>query len=138
MSQFIPRRRFNKAMWLLNKCVAYNRVSVVAVGARTSRWSDSPLVRRPNGPKTHWSDGPLVRKPIGTKTHWSEKVSLVRKALVRISVSLVRKPVGPKKCHWSENSGSKRQVFFLNSFIYYRQRLIMLMTGKTTLLVLKS
>ena len=26
-----------------------------------SWWSDSPLVRRPIGPKTHWSDGPLVQ-----------------------------------------------------------------------------
>ena len=70
----------------------------------TSRWSDSPLVRRPIGPKTHWPDDPLVRKPIGPKTNWSEKVSLVRKSLVRKSVSLtlVRRLIGPKTSHWSE------------------------------------
>ena len=55
--------------------------------------------RQPIGPT-------LVRKPIGPTAHWSEKVSLVRKPLVRKSVSLVRKPIGPKKCHWSENSGN--------------------------------
>ena len=94
----------------------------------TSRWSDSPLVRRSIGPKTHWSDGPLVRKPIGPKTHWSEKVSLVRKPLVRKSVPLVRKPIGPKKCHWSENSGnvdyqvlSKPDTFIGGKLAFYYQ-----------------
>ena len=57
------------------------------------RWSDSPLplplVRRPIGPKYHWSDGPL--------------------SLVRKPIALVRRLIGPKKCHchaiwhWSEN-----------------------------------
>ena len=59
------------------------------------RWSDSPLplplVRRPIGPKYHWSDGPLL--------------------LVRKPIALVRRLIGPKKCHchaiwhchWSEN-----------------------------------
>ena len=50
-----------------------------ATGTVSCRWSDSPLVRRPIGSKTHWSEDPLVRKSvIGPKTHWSEKVSLVR------------------------------------------------------------
>ena len=49
----------------------------------------------------------MVRQPIGLTTHRSEKVSLVRKPMVRKSVSLVRKTIGPKKCNLSENS-----VFF--------------------------
>ena len=89
----------------------WSTVYTVTDSQGTSRWSDSPLVRRPIGPTAHWSENPLVRRPIGPKkchrsenhcseNHWSEKVSLVRK------------PIGSKKCHWSENSGSKRQVFF--------------------------
>ena len=50
-----------------------------------------------------WSDGPLVRKPIGLTTHWSEKVSLVRNSLVRKTVLLVQRLIGPKKQYWSEN-----------------------------------
>ena len=68
-------------------CNADDRAFLQSVPCRLS---DSPLVRRPIGPKTHWSDGSLVRKPIGPKTHWSEKVSLVRKPLVRKSVIVTK------------------------------------------------
>ena len=67
------------------------------------------MVRQPICPTTHWSENPLIRRPIGPK------VSLVRKSLVRKSVSLVRRlahwsenplvrksVIGPKKCYWSE------------------------------------
>ena len=74
------------------------------------------MVRQPIGPTTHWSENPLVRRPIGSKTHWSED-PLVRKSIIGpktigpkkcVIGPKPRNPIGigPKKCHWSENSGN--------------------------------
>ena len=46
------------------------------------------MVRQPIGPTAHWSENPLVRRPIGPKKcHWSEKV-----------------------CHWSENPLVRKSI----------------------------
>ena len=80
----------------------------------TAHWSDDPLVRKPIGPTAQWSKNPLVQRPIGPKTHWS-KDPLVRKSVIGPKTIGPKKCViGPKKCHWSENSGSKRQGFKKN------------------------
>ena len=73
----------------------------VTVPLMPCRWSDSPLVRRPIGPKTHWSDGPLVRKPIGPKTHWSKKTVISHWSENHWS---------EKVCHWSENPLVRKSV----------------------------